>query len=154
MATAKTAPPCPPEKARREVQLHASCVSLPQGAVLLLGDSGSGKSNLALRLVDGGGQLVADDRVDLVAEQGRLMASAPRPLLGKLEIRGVGILELPAASHMPVALAVDLSSGELPERLPEPAFFDCLGLRVPLLSLHASEGSACAKIRLFLQYGF
>lgn len=149
MAMAKTNPLCPPEGA----QLHASCVSLPHGAVLLLGESGSGKSNVALRLIDDGAQLVADDRVNLVAEGGQLMASAPQPIAGKMEIRGVGILDMPSVQHIPIKLAVKLIDGEPLERLPEPAFFDCLDLRVPLLSLHAFEGSTCAKIRLFLQYG-
>jgi HPr kinase/phosphorylase len=133
------------------VQEHATCVSIGGRGVLLLGPSASGKSDLALRLIDGGAVLVADDRVNLLAKSGQLLASVPVPIAGKIEARGVGILELPYVQDIPVALAIDLAQEKNRERLPEPAFFDCLGVRVPLLSLDAFEGSACAKIRLYLQ---
>ncbi len=140
---------CPPDG----TQLHASCVSLKEGAVLLLGNSGSGKSDLALRLIDDGAKLVADDRVNLVASGGQLHASVPQPIAGKIEVRGIGILTLPYVQNIPVKLALRLEPGQVQERLPESSFFDCLGLRVPLLSFNPFEGSACAKIRVFLQYG-
>ncbi len=141
-------PLCPPDG----VQLHATCVHLPQGAVLLLGPSGSGKSDMALRLIDSGAQLVADDRVNLIARGGLLLARCPEPIMGKIEIRGMGIFTLPHIQDVPVKLAVNLDSSITPERLPDPTFFDCLGLQVSLVSLSAFEGSSCAKIRLFLQY--
>lgn len=130
--------------------IHASCVMLARKGVLLLGDSGAGKSDLALRLIDAGGRLVADDRADLVARNGRLWARAPAAIAGKIEIRGLGIVDLPHAAGAAVALAVRL--GEMPARLPEPEFFAPLkgAAAVPLLRLHGREASAVAKIRLFL----
>jgi HPr kinase/phosphorylase len=140
---------CPPEG----VQLHASCVAIGAAGVLLLGASGSGKSDLSARLIDSGATLVADDRVNLVAQGGQLLASVPHSIAGKLELRGVGIIDMPYAKETALKLAVTLDNWGEQERLPEPAFFDCLGLRVPLLSVQPFEDSACAKIRLFLQYG-
>lgn len=121
--------------------------------MLLLGDSGAGKSDLALRLIDSGAMLVADDRVNLVAVAGQLLASAPESIAGKIELRGVGILTLPHLQNIPLKLAVSLDKSRTQERLPEPAFFDCLGVRLSLLSLHPFEDSVCAKIRLYLQHG-
>lgn len=131
-------------------RLHASCVALGGRGVLLMGPSGSGKSDLALRLVDAGALLVADDQVQLALSGGGLTAAPAERLRGMLEVRGVGILRLPYAAEAPVALAVRLAAPSEVERLPEPQFFDCLGAQVPLLSLHAFEASVCAKIRMAL----
>ena len=90
------------------MQIHASCVELAGAGILLRGPSGSGKSDLALRLIDSGARLVADDRTDLVVEDGRLIASSPAPIAGKLEVRGVGILALPVVARSRVGIAVDL----------------------------------------------
>lgn len=120
--------------------------------MLLLGESGSGKSDLALRLIGAGALLVADDRVDVTQEKKKLRASPPPALCGKLEVRGVGILELPYQEQVPLALAISLVTREQVERLPDPQFFDCLGQRLPLLSLHAFDSSTVMKIRLALQH--
>ena len=77
-------------------QIHATCVDIEGAGVLLLGPSASGKSDLALRLMDGGARLVADDRVDLALEDGRLVASAPKDIASRIEVRGLGILEFDA----------------------------------------------------------
>ena len=130
--------------------LHAGCVCVGGKGVLFLGESGSGKSDLALRMIDAGAQLVADDQVELKAENGALIASAPEKIRFLLEARGVGILQLPHQANATVALAVSLVVRANVERLPEPAFFSCEGVRVPLLSLHAFDASTPAKIRLFL----
>jgi HPr kinase/phosphorylase len=136
----------------RPLNLHASCVVIDGSGVLLLGESGSGKSDLALRLIDGGAQLLADDRVDVQCREGRLAASPPATIEGLLEIRGVGLLRLPFVAQAPLALAVELSKTPLNERLPERKFFDCLGVQLPLLSLHANDISTPAKIRACLRY--
>jgi HPr kinase/phosphorylase len=133
------------------IVLHATCVSLDGKGVLLLGEPGSGKSDLALRLIDGGAMLVADDQVLVRLAEGRLHASPPRTLEGLLEARGVGIIKLPNAPEAPLGLAVRLVARGKVERLPEPDFFDCLGIRLPLLSLHAFDDSTGAKIRLFFR---
>lgn len=132
-------------------QIHASCVELAGLGVLLLGNSGSGKSDLALRLIDAGARLVADDRTDLGVEAGRLIAAAPRAIAGRIEVRGVGIVALTHVSRSPVGLAVDLVPPAQVERLPERNSRTWLGIAVPLLSLDPFAASAVAKIRLALR---
>lgn len=115
--------------------------------VLLRGPSGSGKSDLALRLIDAGGRLVADDRTDLAAENGTLVASSPRPIAGRLEVRGIGIVDLPAVAMIRVGLAADLVAPADVERLPEPRHCAYLGVEIPLIALAPFECSAAAKLR-------
>ena len=143
------------------VNIHASCVRLagagkPFGAppgcgILLLGGSGAGKSDLALRLIALGAELVADDRTDLFLLRGKLYARAPARIAGLLEVRGVGILALPYKDKVPVTLVARL--GGAAKRLPElrrwraPA---ALGLPVKaapaVVSVAAAEASAPAKL--------
>ncbi|NBX04171.1 MAG: serine/threonine protein kinase [Alphaproteobacteria bacterium] len=130
--------------------LHATCVSVGGKGVLLLGESGSGKSDLALRLIDAGAQLVADDQVFVSNQNGLIMASPAQNIAGLIEARGVGLLKLPHLEKAPIFLAIQLVSRVAVERLPEQAFFDCLGIAIPLLSLHAFDDSTVAKIRLYL----
>ena len=131
-------------------QHHASCVSIDGHGVLLLGASGAGKSDLALRLIDAGAKLVADDQVIIQNSAGVLHAESPLPIHGKLEVRGLGIIEMEALQNMRLSLVVQLCAREDVERMPEAAFFDCLGVQLPLLSLHAFDSSTPAKIRLWL----
>lgn len=130
---------------------HASCVAIHGQGVLLLGDSGSGKSDLALRLIDGGAALVADDQVVIRHDSGRLLAAPPSTLAGKLEVRGVGIVDTPYVRDIPLALVVTLVGQTAVERLPEPAFYAIEGVRLPQLLLNAFDASTPAKIRLYLQ---
>jgi HPr kinase/phosphorylase len=134
-------------------QIHATCVALPEGGVLLRGTSGTGKSDLALRLIDGGARLVADDRTDLVREGDRLIARAPATIAGLIEARGMGILRLPPerlASEAMVVLIVDLVDAANVERLPDAAREDLLGVSLQRVALAPFEASAPAKIRLAL----
>jgi len=133
------------------MSVHASCISVDGKGVLFLGESGSGKSDLALRFIDSGAKLVADDRVHIHSENHQLIASAPEKLRGLIEARGIGILTLPYAPNAPLMLAVKLVLREQVERMPLPQFFSCLDLQLPLLSLHAFDDSTPAKIRLWLQ---
>ena len=137
--------------------IHASCAMVGRQGVLLLGDSGQGKSDLLLRLMDDGARLVADDRTELYAAKGRLMARAPQSIAGLVEVRGLGIVAQPFAKNAPVALAVRLGTPkDFAERLPEPAFFappEGLGRSkpVPLIVLDGQAASAPARIRLALK---
>jgi RNase adaptor protein for sRNA GlmZ degradation len=130
--------------------MHATCVALAQGAVLLRGPSGAGKSDLALRLIEDGARLVADDQVLLAAENGRLMARAPAPIAGRIEVRGLGIVPVATAAEAPVLLLADLVAPEAVERLPEPASETILGIALPRVALAPFEASAPAKLRLAL----
>lgn len=128
-------------------QVHASCIAVDGFGVLIRGKPGSGKSDLAARLIDEGGRLVADDRVDLAARGGALVACAPAAIAGLLEVRGIGILRMTPLAEATVGLVVDMVGQHDVERVPEPAFCDYMGVAVPLLRLWPFEPSAAAKIR-------
>jgi len=143
----------------RAINIHATCVVLaragapfkaPSGAgILLLGKSGSGKSDLALRLIGRGAKPVSDDRTELFVERGRLTARAPVPIKEMFEVRGVGIVRLPSAAKARIALAVSLDGAKarLPEREYYKSPFD-LSAPVPLIRLAPFEASAPDKIAL------
>ena len=129
--------------------LHASCVASQGRAVLISGPSGSGKSDLALRLLDRGFTLVSDDRTIVRKEAGRLIASAPDTIRGKLEVRGIGIVEVDQVQAVPVALVVELAT-EI-ERLPDDSRErQILGIGVPLINVDARTASAPSKVALAL----
>jgi len=129
-------------------QIHATCVEVAGAGVLLLGASGTGKSDLALRLIDGGARLVADDRTDLLRRDGELFASAPHTIAGRIEVRGLGILAVPAVAEARVRLAIELVERASVERLPDGRSREFLGVSVPLLALDPFAASSAAKVRL------
>lgn len=130
--------------------VHASTVAMDGRAVLINGPSGSGKSDLALRLLDRGFTLVSDDQTIVRREGDRLIASAPPTIKGKLEIRGIGIVEMKTVDNVPVALLVDLTS-EI-QRLPPDDRRErpVLGVSLPLVSVDALTASAASKVVLAL----
>ncbi|MFD0849144.1 HPr kinase/phosphorylase [Sphingosinicella xenopeptidilytica] len=129
-------------------RIHATAVSIGGKAVLLTGASGAGKSDLALRLIDRGAVLVADDQVELTVREARLFASPPATIAGRIEVRGVGIVTKAFAENMPVALIVDLDA--VPERLPEAQMRVLSGVAVSLAALDPREISAPLKVELLL----
>jgi RNase adaptor protein for sRNA GlmZ degradation len=131
--------------------IHATCVALDGRGVLLRGASGSGKSDLALRLIDEGALLVADDQTEIGEEQGRLVARAPATIAGRLEVRGLGIVNQPALASAPLALLVDLVPPSAVERLPEERHERLCGRDIPVIALDPFAASAVAKIRLALE---
>lgn len=128
--------------------VHGTTVEIAGQAVLIRGPSGSGKSDLALRLIDGGAQLVADDQTELSPRDGRLVASAPAALAGMIEARGLGILRLPHRAWAPVLLVADLVAETEIERMPELDFAHFLGHCVRRVALAPFQASAVAKVRL------
>jgi len=131
------------------VVVHASTVAFgPDGGVMIEGPSGSGKSGLALRLIDLGAELVADDRTLLFARGDALYARAPRPIAGLIEARGLGILRLAARRLAQVRLVVDLGDGGAAPRLPAPQSCQRLGRTVPRLAARPGAGLATALARL------
>lgn len=130
--------------------VHATAVAVEGRAVLLRGPSGSGKSDLALRLIDAGARLVADDQSELRRVGGAIIVRAPATIAGLIEVRGVGILKIDAAAEAPLALVADLVAPEALERLPERRSETILGVAVPALSLAPFEVSAAAKLRAAL----
>jgi serine kinase of HPr protein (carbohydrate metabolism regulator) len=137
--------------------IQATCVAIDGRGVLLRGRPGSGKSELALQLIDGGARLVADDGVELRRQGERLFArlpsGAPESVRGRIELRGLGILPVPAVAEAPLDLVIDLVAAETLERLPEPEAVELLGVGLPLLRLSAAEPSAAAKVRLAVRAG-
>lgn len=129
--------------------LHASCVARDGRAILISGPSGAGKSDLALRLIDRGAVLVSDDYTVVRRVGGRLLASAPPHIRGKIEVRGIGIVPLDQADDMPVCLLVEL--GRKPARMPqEDESVMIAGVRLPTVVLDASESAAPIKAELAL----
>jgi serine kinase of HPr protein (carbohydrate metabolism regulator) len=129
--------------------LHASTVAQGGRAVLITGPSGSGKSDLALRLLDRGFTLVSDDRTIVRKQDERLIASAPPNIAGKLEIRGIGIVDIEPVSDVPVALIVELTSDI--QRLPDDARErPILEVALPLISVDAMTAPAPSKVAIAL----
>ena len=131
--------------------LHATAVAIEGRAVLLRGASAAGKSDLALRLIDAGARLVADDQSELFRRGDALIVRAPATIAGLLEVRGIGIVRLNALAEAPVALLVDLVPAETLERLPARRSERILGLGLPLIAVAPLEASAAAKLRLALR---
>jgi HPr kinase/phosphorylase len=132
------------------ILLHASCVELSGTGVVLLGPSGSGKSDLALRLIDGGARLIADDRVVIERHGERLMARPPEPIAGLIEVRGLGIMRVDHCPSSALGLVVALGGDQPAQRLPERTTYQLLGVALPHVELDPWASSACAKIRLAL----
>ena len=132
------------------VLVHASCVALEGRGVLLRGAPGAGKSDLALRLIEGGAQLVADDQVALTSSGGALLAAPPARIAGLLEVRGIGIVSMEFMPQCPVRLVVDLAAPHAIERMPEAASVTLAGHRVRRVALAPFEASTPAKVRLAL----
>lgn len=129
--------------------IHASTVAADGRAVLITGPSGSGKSDLTLRLLDRGFTLVSDDQTIVRREGDKLIASAPPNIAGKLEIRGIGIVDMEAVKDVPVALYVELTSEIM--RLPDDRRErPVLGVNLPLVSIDALTASAASKVALAL----
>jgi serine kinase of HPr protein (carbohydrate metabolism regulator) len=133
------------------VNVHATCIAIDGAAVLLRGASGSGKSDLALRLIDEGAVLVADDRTDLARDGDTIMASPPAAIAGRIEVRGIGIIASPSLARAPVSLLVDLIPPDAVVRLPEPRQEELLGVALPVIALAPFEASAPAKLRAALR---
>jgi serine kinase of HPr protein (carbohydrate metabolism regulator) len=133
--------------------VHATCVALSGRGILIRGRSGSGKSDLALRLIDRGARLVSDDYTTLRADGGCLRAAAPAAIAGKLEIRGIGIVAMAPETDVPICLIADLETP--PERLPEAAKEAVLlGIAIPVIALAALEPSAPLKLeQALLRFG-
>jgi HPr kinase/phosphorylase len=137
------------------VRVRGTCISIDGYAVLLRGPSGAGKSDLALRLIDAGGELVADDYTDIAVggatHGGGLVAMAPTPIRGMLEVRGLGIMRIRACPSAALVAVVDLVPAAEIDRMPEPEKVQILDVSLPCFRLFAFEASAAAKVRLVVR---
>lgn len=141
-----TEAPAPSDRLTR----HATAVAIAGAGLMLCGKSGSGKSDLALRLIDRGATLISDDYVDIRLVDGELLLSPPANLAGKLEVRSLGILPCEHVSGIALKLIVNLQDD--PERYPmDRQVMNLLGMTVPFCTLDAMDSSATIKAELALQ---
>lgn len=138
--------------------VYGTCVALGAVAALLRGPSGSGKSDLALRFVLGappqlGAALVSDDQLLVERRGDRLIARPPAAIAGKIEVRGIGIVELPYRAEADLRLIIDLADPADVPRLPELGGegAEICGVSIPVLALTPFEASAPIKLRLALE---
>jgi hypothetical protein len=129
-----------------EVVMQASAVAVSDHALLIEGPPGSGKSSLALALIDRGAGLIGDDGVTLTRDGGLLIASPPPRIGGLLEVRGIGLVRMEVAPPAPVALILTLG-GPAPERLPEtPLPMRVIaGVAVPVLAFDPGSIAPAAR---------
>ena len=132
-------------------KVPGTCVEVEGLGVLFRGPTGSGKSDLALRLIDSGARLIADDYTELSSENATLMARAPETIRGLLEVRGIGIIKIGGALQAELGVVFDLVTAEQLERRPEDKTIELLGIRVPLFRLTPLEASGPAKVRLLVR---
>lgn len=133
-----------------QMNMHATAVAITGAGLMICGKSGSGKSDLALRLIDRGATLISDDYVDISRANEELFLSPPANLAGKLEVRSLGIIEKDHLSGIPLKLIVKLD--ESPDRFPmDKQTMILLGITIPFCTLDAMENSAALKAELALQ---
>jgi serine kinase of HPr protein (carbohydrate metabolism regulator) len=130
--------------------VHATTVDIAGLGVLLLGASGAGKSDFALRLIGEGALLIADDQTSIDLRGDEPWATSPAKITGLIEARGVGIV--PAAIKLATRLALAVELATAPERMPERRSWSLpgVGVRIPLIELSPFEASAPAKLRFAL----
>jgi serine kinase of HPr protein (carbohydrate metabolism regulator) len=133
------------------IRVHGTAIALGSEGILLRGPSGAGKSDFALRLIDQGARLVADDQTELRREGDGITMSAPVTIAGQMEVRGLGIIALPSVASAPLRLVVDLMPSAEIERMPLPRDCSFLGCTIPAIALAPFEASAPAKLRLALR---
>ncbi len=130
--------------------VHASAVAVGGSGCLILGQPGTGKSTLALRMIAQGADLIADDQTMLTRQDRTVSLSAPAALSGRIEARGVGLLRLPAVDA-PLRLIVDLDRAEA-SRLPARRYHHLLGFAHPIILGQRRHGLA-AILRVVLLHG-
>ena len=131
--------------------IHATAVAMRGGGVLIQGPSGSGKSELALRLIERGATLIGDDYVHVFASGGALYAAPPVRLQGLLEVRGVGLARLCFRREGRLVLVADLVPGETIERMPKLGYKLLRGIWLPVVRVAPQTHAAPAKIEQALR---
>jgi len=128
--------------------IHATAIAMEGDAILLRGPPGAGKSDLALRLIEDGARLIADDQALLRRADNHVLVRAPAAVAGLIEVRGIGILRIDFLDEAPLGLVVDLVAPTEVERIPDDRFEVVLGLPIRAIALAPFEASAAAKLRL------
>ena len=130
-------------------RIHSTSVVIDDNGVLILGDSGSGKSDLALRLIDNGATLISDDISICRKNSNNIYLYCPPEIKGLLEVREVGIITVPFVERIRLRLVVNLKSNNN-ERFPKDSFFRILGIKIPIINIEGKNSSAVAKIKVKL----
>lgn len=128
---------------------QSTCIAIGSHALLIEGVPGSGKSSLALALIDRGAELVGDDSVMLEAINGRLIARPHPNTQGLIEVRNLGLLPFPVRSEAPVALVVRLDQAA-PRFVEEADAIEIAGLSIPLIRLWPGGAALPMKAELAL----
>jgi len=130
-------------------RIHSTSVVIDDNGVLILGDSGSGKSDLALRLIDNGATLISDDISICRKNSNNIYLYCPPEIKGLLEVREIGIITVPFVERIKLRLVVNLKSINN-ERFPKDSSYRILGIKIPLISIEGKNSSAVAKIKVKL----
>ena len=130
-------------------RIHSTSVVIDDNGVLILGDSGSGKSDLALRLIDNGATLISDDVSICRKNSNNIYLYCPPEIKGLLEVREIGIITVPFVERIKLRLVVNLKSNNN-ERFPKDSSFRILGIKIPIINIEGKNSSAVAKIKVKL----
>ena len=130
-------------------RIHSTSVVIDDNGVLILGDSGSGKSDLALRLIDNGATLISDDVSICRKNSNNIYLYCPPEIKGLLEVREIGIITVPFVERIKLRLVVNLKSNNN-ERFPKDSCFRILGIKIPIINIEGKNSSAVAKIKVKL----
>ena len=130
-------------------RIHSSSIVIDDNGVLILGDSGSGKSDLALRLIDNGATLISDDISICRKNSNNIYLYCPSETKGLLEVREIGIITVPFVERIKLRLVVNLKSNNN-ERFPKDSCFRILGIKIPIINIEGKNSSAVAKIKVKL----
>ena len=130
-------------------RIHSTSVVIDDNGVLILGDSGSGKSDLALRLIDNGATLISDDVSICRKNSNNIYLYCPPEIKGLLEVREIGIITVPFVEKIKLRLVVNLKSNNN-ERFPKDSCFRILGIKIPIINIEGKNSSAVAKIKVKL----
>ena len=130
-------------------RIHSTSVVIDDNGVLILGDSGSGKSDLALRLIDNGATLISDDISICRKNSNNIYLYCPPEIKGLLEVREIGIITVPFVERIKLRLVVNLKSNNN-ERFPKDNSYRILGINIPIINIEGKNSSAVAKIKVKL----
>ena len=130
-------------------RIHGTSVALGENGLLILGVSGSGKSDLALRLIDSGATLISDDQTVCMKKANDVRLFSMEKIYGLIEIRGVGLMKVPYIENIKLSMIVELVDKEI-DRFSTKKKKILLGLKFPLIKIFSKEASAVAKIKLKL----
>lgn len=133
------------------VNIHATAVFYQGSGVLIRGPSGSGKSDLAIRLIEDGANLIADDYVRIDTDVDKILLSAPKNIAGLIEVRGIGVINMESIKDVPLRVIFDLKPTSSINRMPENLNEIIEGISIPVVEISAFECSVLSKIKIFLR---